>query len=90
MKRMLANSPKCEVGPKLKAVLPKYDFCTGTATCLHELKKRSAGGSITDINNVMRSCFTCNRFIEDQPSVAYQAGLVIKSWEDPIVEGTPS
>lgn len=66
----------CELGPKIIGVLPSYDDCGKKAVCLHELQKRSQGGSITDINNVMRSCAPCNVWVEDHPLLAHKAGLV--------------
>lgn len=55
--------------------------CTGWADALHELKKRSQGGSLTDPNNAVPCCNRCNSKIEDHPDEAHRRGFVVKSWE---------
>ncbi len=80
-KHMLEINPYCELADKIKAVKPDYNDCWSKAIGLHELKKRSAGGSITDPENVLRTCGPCNSFCEDFPLLAREAGLVIRSFE---------
>ncbi len=80
VKEWLSISQVCEVGPKIRAIKPDHPKCK-PATCLHELKKRSAGGSITDPRNLLRSCIFCNGYIEDWPDLAWQAGLVVRFGE---------
>lgn len=80
-KRMLEVNPYCEVVDKIKAVKPDYNDCWRNAIGLHELKKRSAGGSITDPENLLRTCGPCNGWIEDNVTLAREAGLVIRSFE---------
>lgn len=81
VEQWLSESQICEVGPKIRAVKPEYQKCLGEADCLHELKKRSAGGSITDPDNLIRSCWVCNQEVEDWPDIAWQAGLVVRFGE---------
>ena len=52
--------------------------CTGRATTLHELRKRSQGGSITDPANVIPACAFCNEAVEDNPTEAHRRGFVIR------------
>lgn len=61
-----------------------YD-CTLWATELHHLRKRSAGGALTNPANVIPVCHDCNMAIEDNPIRARQKGLVVREgdpkWE---------
>lgn len=50
--------------------------CTGTAIELHEIVKRSRGGSITDPENVVPICRNCHRFTEEYPAIATKIGLL--------------
>lgn len=81
-RRYLAQSPYCEIGPVLTNHSVEND-CTRTATCLHERKKRSQGGSLTDPVNLLRSCEFCNPFLEEIPEVAHGLGLTVYSYEHP-------
>ncbi len=47
----------------------------------HELKKRSQGGSITDMANVVLLCDFHNEWVEREPHAAQSLGLVRHSWE---------
>ena len=58
------------------------DRCTGRADSVHELKKRSALGSITDPANCVPCCNPCNSAIEDHPLEARRRGWVVPSWAD--------
>lgn len=68
--KVLEERPWCEV---------KFDEnCTGRATGLHHLRKRSQGGGLTDPANVLASCSYCNGAIEDNPIEAHERGFVIR------------
>ena len=73
----LERSSRCEVGPMIDAVEP-WHRCEGRATGLHHLRKRSAGGRIKSRLNTLRSCDTCNSWVEDHPLLAEIAGLAIR------------
>ena len=49
----------------------------------HEILKRSRGGSITDMNNVILACDHHNSEIENHPEKAHRLGLARHSWEIP-------
>jgi hypothetical protein len=59
----------------------KYLACFGDING-HELLKRSRGGSITDMTNVVLLCNVHNSWVEDYPELAYDLGLAKHSWED--------
>lgn len=73
---MLAESPWCEVCPKISGVDRGYDDCQNYAIGLHEILKRSQGGSMTDRDNLLRTCAPGNSWIENNPVQAHEAGLV--------------
>jgi hypothetical protein len=67
---ILEERPTCEI---------RFDEnCTGRATCLHEKRKRSQGGSLLDRANLMASCAYCNSAVEDHPIEAHERGFVIR------------
>ena len=71
---VLAERPWCEI---------RFDEnCTGRATTLHEVKKRSRGGDITNKKNVLSACAYCNGAVEDHPEEAHARGFAAYSWED--------
>ena len=80
-------SNACEVGPKISRVDHTYRGCTRWMDGLHHLqKRRDAPWRIMDISNVLRSCNTCNGWVEDHPELAHDAGLVTRPgdphWQD--------
>lgn len=80
---LLEANPWCQLGPLFRAVDPTYSLCTHQATCVDELKKRSAGGDITDRENCRTSCWNCNQHKENEPLLADRAGLTVHAWEQP-------
>jgi hypothetical protein len=83
---MLEESRACELGDRIWRVSASYRGCRGEAIGLHELRKRSAGGSLTNRANLLRCCGPCNSWVEDNPRLARNAGLVVRSadpeWDD--------
>lgn len=55
----------------------------GGAVNGHEILKRSRGGSITDMENVVLLCDVHNSWVEDNPALATRMGLAAHSWEKP-------
>ena len=47
----------------------------------HELLKRSRGGSITDMENVVLLCNAHNEAVESHPLLAHEMGLARHAWE---------
>jgi hypothetical protein len=80
----------CEVGVWFALYLwsraPGYDrwigqvvaSCTGRLEGMHERRKRSAGGSLTNRQNLLPSCNRCNVAVEDHPLEAHRIGLVVR------------
>lgn len=47
----------------------------------HEIVKRSQGGSLTDLDNIVLLCNRHNDYLEDHPREARELGLVRSNWE---------
>jgi hypothetical protein len=77
VQELVAAGFGCEVGPLLKAYGLDSSHCRGRIEGLHELRKRSAGGSLTNPDNLVPACNPCNGFIEQEPGMARSLGLVI-------------
>lgn len=69
IKSLVAAGASCEIGPVLADVGIRPG-CTYAICGLHERRKRSAGGSLTNRQNLIPACNICNGAVEDQ------AGLV--------------
>lgn len=82
---MLAVDKRCWVGREIVRIDRHYRECTRTADGLHHLRKKSSGGALMDPDNVLRSCNHCNTWVEDHPTLAWEAGLVVRAgdpdWE---------
>ena len=69
---------KCDVEGNLIALA--MGPCQGEVNA-HELLKRSQGGSILDMDNVIPLCNYHNGWVEDNPERAHDFGYVIHPWE---------
>jgi hypothetical protein len=49
---------------------------------VHELVRRSQGGSILDEANLLAVCRECHRRIGDYPALAFSLGLAKHGWEN--------
>lgn len=75
---------RCEIGPVLnRAGIPTQ--CQGHISGMHERRKRSAGGSLTNLRNLIPACSWCNGFIEDEPELVRErtgTTLVVREGDD--------
>lgn len=65
IKSLVEAGVTCEIGPVL-ADVGIYPGCTQSIGGLHERRKRSAGGSLTNHQNLIPACNICNGCVEDQ------------------------
>jgi len=68
---------RCEVGPILAAAGIPNPNCTGEIEGLHERRKRSSGGSLINLKNLVPSCNSCNGRIEDEPEMRILCGAAL-------------
>jgi hypothetical protein len=82
VKRLLAERPWCEACP----VFAQHDgliaYKRNPSVDIHELKRRSQGGSILEESNLLAVCRQCHRRIGEQPQLAFDLGLSRHGWED--------
>lgn len=52
------------------------DWCDRYASDLHEIVRRSQGGSITDEENTTPTCRPCNGLLSDGPDWGYRIGVI--------------
>lgn len=67
----------CEICPVLHEAGVPIE-CNGQIEGMHELRKRSSGGSLTNRNNLVPACNWSNGWIENNPTTAHTLGLVVR------------
>lgn len=71
VRRLLAERPRCEV-----------PWCGRRSVDVHEVLRRSRGGSITDVANLRCLCRQCHDQITFQcPEWAYELGFALRKGE---------
>ena len=78
--RLLEERPYCEACP----IWAKYDEVTlykrNASVDIHELKRRSQGGSILEEDNLMAVCRDCHDRIGREPAISIELGLAVHGW----------
>lgn len=81
VQKLLSKKPHCEACP----IFAKYDkklTYTRNASCdVHEIIRRSQGGSILDEDNLLAVCRPCHNRIGNHPQLAFDLGLTKHGWE---------
>jgi 5-methylcytosine-specific restriction endonuclease McrA len=79
--RLLAERPGCEACPIFAAHDGKVTYRRNASCDIHELCRRSQGGSILDEANLLAVCRECHTRIGDYPQLAFDLGLAKHGWE---------
>jgi len=78
---MLKEFPLCFACP----IFAKHDgvstFIHRKSVDIHELVRRSQGGSILERDNLVSVCRQCHSRIGNEPALAFSLGLAKHSWE---------
>lgn len=78
--QMLTDKPYCEACP----VFAEHDglvvYRRRLSQDIHELVRRSQGGSILDESNLIAVCRECHRRIGNSPQLAFDLGLSKPGW----------
>lgn len=82
VKRLLEENPFCQACPVFAAHDEKVTYRRNPSRDIHELKRRSQGGSILDENNCIAVCRPCHQRIGNHPQLAFDLGLAKHGWED--------
>lgn len=77
---------ECQIGPVLRRAYfdNAHDIRAADLDCLdepsgiHERRKRSSGGSLTVLANLMPACTWHNQWVEREPDIARRLGLVVR------------
>jgi 5-methylcytosine-specific restriction endonuclease McrA len=81
VERLLSERPWCEACP----VFAQHDglglYKRNPSQDVHEIVRRSQGGSILDESNLLCVCRQCHRRIGNYPQLAFDLGLAKRGWE---------
>jgi hypothetical protein len=82
VEKLLKERPWCEACP----IFAEHDnlavYIRKPSQDIHELVRRSQGGSILDESNLLAVCRPCHQRIGEQPALAFKLGLAKHSWEN--------
>lgn len=81
VERLLRERPMCEACPVFAKHDEKVTYVRNPSVDVHELVRRSQGGSILDEDNLMCVCRSCHRRIGNYPQLAFDLGLAKHGWE---------
>ena len=81
VEKILSERPYCEACPKFAEHDNLSTYIRRTSSDVHELIRRSQGGSILDENNVLAVCRPCHTRIGNYPQLAFDLGLAKHGWE---------
>lgn len=81
VKRILSERPYCEACIVFAKHDEKTTFIKRRSVDVHELVRRSQGGSILDEDNVLAVCRPCHTRIGNNPQLAFDLGLAKQSWK---------
>lgn len=80
--RLLEQRPYCEACPVFAEHDGKAIYSRQQSVDIHELKRRSQGGSILDEDNLLAVCRRCHDRIGRHPALAFELGLAKHGWEE--------
>ena len=78
---MVEKFPYCQACPVFAKYDKKTTYVRMNTIDVHELVRRSQGGSILDESNLLCVCRGCHRRIGNYPALAFELGLAKHSWE---------
>lgn len=81
VERLLGERPWCEACPVFAGHDGHITYARRRSQDIHEIIRRSQGGSILDEENLMAVCRPCHRRIGDNPALAFELGLARRGWE---------
>lgn len=81
VEKVLKERPLCEACKIFAAHDGKAVFNHHLSRDLHEIVRRSQGGSILDEKNILAVCRPCHTRIGASPQLAFDLGLAKHGWE---------
>ena len=80
VERLLSERPWCEACPKFAEHDKKVTYNRKPSVDIHEIVRRSQGGSILEESNLLAVCRECHRRIGNHPQLAFDLGLAKHGW----------
>ena len=81
VRELLEKRPFCEACPIFAKHDGKITYVRRGSVDIHEIIRRSQGGSILETSNLMAVCRECHNRIGSQPALAFELGLARHGWE---------
>lgn len=81
VERLLKERPWCEACPVFAHHDNKPLYVRQPSKDIHEVVRRSQGGSILDESNLLAVCRPCHTRIGNYPQLAFDLGLARHGWE---------
>jgi 5-methylcytosine-specific restriction endonuclease McrA len=81
VEKILSERPFCQACKVFAQHDEKATFIQNNSMDVHEIIRRSQGGSILDEENVLAVCRKCHTRIGNYPQLAFDLGLAKRSWE---------
>lgn len=81
VEKLLQERQWCEACPVFAEHDGKVSYVRNKSQDIHELVRRSQGGSILDEENLLAVCRRCHQRIGNSPALAFELGLAKHSWE---------
>jgi hypothetical protein len=81
VERLLTENPYCQACPVFAKHDEKTTYHQNRSQDVHELIRRSQGGSILDESNLMCVCRPCHTRIGNYPQLAFDLGLSKHSYD---------
>ena len=81
VEKLLEEKPYCEACPVFAEHDEKATYIRQRSQDIHEIVRRSQGGSILDENNLLAVCRKCHTRIGNYPQLSFELGLAKHSWE---------
>lgn len=78
--RLLEERPWCEACPTFATYDDKPIYVRNRSQDIHEIVRRSQGGSILDESNLLAVCRSCHNRIGAHPALAFELGLAKHGW----------
>lgn len=80
--RLLEERPWCEACPVFAKHDEKVAYSRNPGRDVHEIVRRSQGGSILEEENLLVVCRPCHQRIGNYPQLAFDLGLAKEGWRD--------
>jgi len=80
VERLLRERPACEACPVFAAYDGAVVYNRRPSSDIHELKRRSQGGSILEERNLLSICRQCHTNIGNNPALSESLGLALPGW----------